>query len=517
MLVFSPKAKKRPASPPPDTQVQADTAPMLTAAPEGEAPAGIETTQDKTQPEEFYELSNSLCKVKFTSRGAGVVEFIIERGGGKQMGSVPVIQAKKSAPAFATNLTNHPTPLFEIPYRLTRLDAEKGAIEFEAGTDSKLLLRKRYELFRDKPALLIKLEVENTGDAERQIPLEILNHLYYGKVEGYDSDQLESFIVPKTGKIQVAKEGKLAKKPQIVQGPIDWQALAKKYFASILKPDRDASYAESRALREVGILESTLKFAPTPVPPGGKYELGFLAYVGPEFRSDLKSFGFGFEQTLTQGVWGIFRYYLFVSLQYCRNWTGNYGLAIALLTFVIKLLFSPFTHMSFESMRKMQAVQPKIKSIQDQYKKDPAKLNKEMMELYRRHKVNPMGGCLPMVIQIPIFFGFYQVLAQMVELTGESFWWIKDLTEPDRLAMIWRFDFNLLPLFMVGSMIWQQRLMPQPTSSPEQAMIMKWMPVIFGFFFYTMPSGLVIYWTLSNVLSILHQLFVHRKVAPALD
>jgi YidC/Oxa1 family membrane protein insertase len=171
-------------------------------------------------------------------------------------------------------------------------------------------------------------------------------------------------------------------------------------------------------------------------------------------------------------------------------------------------------------MKKMQALQPKIKALQEQHKNDQAKISREMMELYKRHKVNPMGGCLPMVLQIPVFIAFYQVLAQTAELQGEPFiFWVKDLSGPDRA---WTFPFqipflgdsvNILPILMIGSMVWQQQLTPH-TGTPEQQKVMMIMPLVMGVILYQLPSGLVLYWFVSNLLSIIHQLFVKGKSLP---
>jgi len=174
------------------------------------------------------------------------------------------------------------------------------------------------------------------------------------------------------------------------------------------------------------------------------------------------------QHLLSQGFFGVFKLWLLVALRWVHKVTGNYGWSIILITCAVKLLFTPFTHMSFESMRKMQALQPKIKALQEQYKQDQAKLSKETMELYKRHKVNPMGGRLPMLLQIPVFIAFYQVLVQTVELKGAPFlFWIRDLSEPDRLwALPFSLPFlgdgvNVLPILMLLSMVWQQRLTPR--------------------------------------------------------
>ena len=208
-----------------------------------------------------------------------------------------------------------------------------------------------------------------------------------------------------------------------------------------------------------------------------------------------------------------------MALKFLYRFTHNFGWAIILLTCVIKGAFTPLTHMSFENMKKMQALQPKLKNLQERYKNDPTSLNREMMQLYKRNKVNPMGGCLPMLLQIPIFIAFYQVLNETIELKGAPFiFWIKDLSEPDRLfhlPMTLPFigdSFNLLPFFMLASMFFQQQLTPQTASTPEQAKMMQFMPLIFGVMFYQMPSGLVLYWFINNTLSVIHQVFVKRMV-----
>src|SRR3989338_7350631 len=162
---------------------------------------------------------------------------------------------------------------------------------------------------------------------------------------------------------------------------------------------------------------------------------------------------------------GTLRLWMLLGLDYFFHLTGNYGVAILVLTLLIKLLFTPLTHFSYQSMGKMHALQPKMKALQSQHKNDPQRLNKEMMELYRRNRVNPLGGCLPMVLQIPIFIAFYQVLSTAADIKGEPFmFWIRDLSEPDRA---WTLPFtlpflgdgiNILPILMLGSMVWQQRL-----------------------------------------------------------
>ncbi len=516
LMVFYPWMTKKQTSqtPPPAAETVENKAsePVPAVVKEATAQKDIPVIE----PAEFYELTNDIYSIKFSNVGAGISELLIKQWGKKKIGRTELIQPADPVPAFAVSVLNDPNMSGLAHYRMEHIDHQAKIISFVHDSSNDLRIRKKYQLFEDKSAFYLTIQVDNLSSQTRQVPLQIRNQIFFGKLhDAMDRDQIESFVIPKAGKVQVKKEGKIVKNPFLVEDRIDWQALTIKYFSVIVKPETlVAERAKTTVSANGESLVSTLDFPAETLAPGAQFETKFLIYAGPEYREDLKSFGYGFEQTLTQGVFGAFRYYLFVLLMYCHQLTGNFGFAIIVLTILVKVLFSPFTHMSFESMRKMQAVQPKIKALQEQFKKDPQRMNKEMMELYRRHKVNPMGGCLPMVLQIPIFIGFYQVLGQMVELKGESIWWVKDLTLPDQLAKISGFEFNLLPILMVGSMWWQQKMTPQPATSTDQAKIMQWMPVIMGFFFYGLPSGLVLYWTLSNLLTVAHQILIHHRAKP---
>lgn len=465
--------------------------------------------------EKIFDLENNALQIRLTNQGAAIQEMLLKGDRRDQTKSTFLIQNTNKKKAFSSDLGSQAPGFESATFELEKLDNLQKEASFVLEKPGEWKVRKRYRLLGEKPAFNLTIEIENISASEKPVTITLPFRLQVGNGGGqYAQDQWESFVVPRMGKITVRKAGSLKKKPFMFQGDIDWQALTRQYVALIVKPENTAVFSASSFIESEHVFESELGFSPKRIGPGGKEIEEFLVYAGREYYEDLKSFKSGFEQTLTQGMWGIFRYWLFISLQLCERLTGGYGYAILLMTFLIKVLFSPLTHMSFESMRKMQVVQPKLKAIQTQFKNDPARLNKEMTELYKRHKVNPMGGCLPMFLQIPIFIGFYQVLAQFVELKGQSLWWIKDLTEPDRLAKIpylgW--DANLLPILMIGTMIWQQKVTPQQSfGSPDQAKMMQYMPVLFGIFFYQLPSGLVLYWTLNNLLTVIHQTAFHKK------
>jgi YidC/Oxa1 family membrane protein insertase len=181
-----------------------------------------------------------------------------------------------------------------------------------------------------------------------------------------------------------------------------------------------------------------------------------------------------------------------------------YALTIIAITIIIKVLFWPLTNASTKSQKRMQALQPQLKAITDKYKDDAAKRNEKTMEFYKQHKVSPLGSCLPTVLQLPVFFGFYYMLRGAIELHGAHFLWAFDLSQPDTVGTIAGLPINPLPLIMGATQLWQSHMMPpSPGMEPSQQKLMRWMPLMMIAFFYRMSAGLTLYWTVSNLLSIL--------------
>ncbi|HEY2329561.1 MAG TPA: membrane protein insertase YidC [Verrucomicrobiae bacterium] len=240
----------------------------------------------------------------------------------------------------------------------------------------------------------------------------------------------------------------------------------------------------------------------------GPKEYRTLAQVGEQLNNhadQVMNFGTGFA-----GFWGIGSFFaklLLSAMNGLHDLTGlGYGWIIVLITILIKLLFWPLTAKSTRSMKRMQALAPKLVELKEKYKDDVQKLTAKQWELYKENKVNPMSGCLPMVIQMPVFIGFFTMIRSAIELRGATFLWATDLSKPDTLFMIPGLDlpFNLLPILMGGAMLWQSHLQPaSPGMDPAQQKMMRWMPAIFILFLYGYPSGLALYWTVNNLLTIL--------------
>jgi len=296
-----------------------------------------------------------------------------------------------------------------------------------------------------------------------------------------------------------------------VRGEITWVGVKTKYFFAALVP-AEAEEAVSHAFRAsdkaIGVALE--------VPLSGPASRQFMVYAGPLDYERLKDLGYGLDQAVDFG-WSvisplsklIFRFMLLV-----HEVVPNYGVVIILLSALTKLLFWPLTQKSFKSMREMQKVQPEMAELKEKYKNDPQKLNKAMMALYKERGVNPLGGCFPMLLQMPVFFALFNVLRTTIELRGAPFaLWIQDLSSPDVVAHLpFSLPFignaiSLLPILMGAAMFIQQKMQ---STDPKQAALTYMMPILFTFLFFRFPSGLVLYWLVNNILTISHQYLLTR-------
>jgi YidC/Oxa1 family membrane protein insertase len=284
------------------------------------------------------------------------------------------------------------------------------------------------------------------------------------------------------------------KETRVYGEDVKWAALVDKYFCAALVPAPGAS-VEARAWSRDGEAAVALR--------GTEGLNRFSLYAGPKELYRLRTLGLGLEHIVDFGFFSPIARPIFWLLVKIHSVVGNYGWAIILLTIVIRIPFIPIVNRGQRSMKRMQEVQPHVKQLQEQYKKDPQRLNEEMMKLYKKHKVNPIGGCLPLVLQIPVFFALYKVLLIAIELRGAP-WalWIVDLSQKD--------PYYVLPIVMGATMFIQQKLTPA-AGDPRQQKIMMFMPLIFTFLFVNFASGLVLYWLVNNVLSIGQQLWVNSR------
>lgn len=243
------------------------------------------------------------------------------------------------------------------------------------------------------------------------------------------------------------------------------------------------------------------------VPAGGKAEISAMLYAGPKIQSKLKELSPGLELTVDYGFLWFIAQPIFWLLQHIHSLLGNWGWSIIVLTMLIKGLFFPLSAASYRSMARMRAVSPKLAALKERFGDDRQKMSQAMMELYKKEKINPLGGCLPILVQMPVFLALYWVLLESVEMRQAPWMlWITDLSIKD--------PFFILPIIMGATMFIQQRLNPTPPD-PMQAKVMKMMPIIFTFFFLWFPAGLVLYWVVNNCLAITQQWYITRSIEAA--
>jgi YidC/Oxa1 family membrane protein insertase len=288
------------------------------------------------------------------------------------------------------------------------------------------------------------------------------------------------------------------------KGTVQWVALQDKYFLSVLMPKQGTAALVKKEGDKV--VSAGVRMAAA----GAASSVALQLYAGPKEYDTLRSLNVGLEDTIDFG-WFIFGSWtvvkavakpIFYVLRFIHDYTYNYGVTIILLTMAIKLLFVPLQYKSYKSMKMMQLIQPKVAAVQEKYKDDRDRLNKELIKLYRDQKVNPVGGCLPMVLQMPVFVALFNILYMTIDLRQAPFMlWITDLSVQD--------PYYVLPVIMGATMVIQQKITPT-TMDPTQAKIMLVLPVFMTFLFVNFPAGLVLYWLTNNVLTISQQVFTDR-------
>ncbi len=330
----------------------------------------------------------------------------------------------------------------------------------------------------------------NSDDQQKDAPFEGLITLVGGKLKREDGKALS--------------EGKK------LSGEIPWAGFGFTYFFFGVLPEGIGDRKLEVGKVGPGFLLSLSGADNTVDPQRARYTL----FMGPKDLDLLNTLGRGLERSIDFG------YFTFVSapllhiLRFFHKYTGSYGIDIILLTILIKLLLAPLTHKSFVSMKNMSKLQPQMQRIKEKFKDDKEKMNKEIMDLYRRNKVNPLGGCLPMLLQFPVFIGLYNALRTPIELRHASFMWIEDLSRPDYESLPFTVgDYHLgipiLVLLMGASMFVQQWMTPS-AGDPNQRRMMMMMPVVFTALFVTFPAGLTVYWLVNNILTIGQQYLINR-------
>lgn len=466
-------------------------------------------TQTQTQgvqsgKEETIKIETDLYKAVFSNSGASILSWSIKEKNGQWVDLV----LPNSAPMLA-NFQN-------VKYKIVSKSNEKVIFEYASPEGWKI--RKAYSLSLDSYLhnLNISILKTNPNAVLPKISLE------WGPGLGTDKKEMdENTAVTRIIAYTAANPGKLKKlKNDSEQASLyRWAAIDNRYFLAAFIPEKSINFDEIISAKESKSQPFSLTMTAL-VPQGANsadYSINF--YLGPKGYTYLKTYKIGLEKSVDFGFFGFLAKIALAVLSFFYKLTNNYGWAIILLTSVIQVLVLPLTLKSFKSAAAMKRVQPMIKEIQDKFKDNPQRLQAEMMNIYKTQKVNPLGGCLPMLLQLPIFWAFFQMLRNSYELRNEG-WilWVKDLSAADHFFN-WGFSIpllgeylNLLPLIMGVGMFLQQK-MTSATSDPTQRRIMYIMPIVFTFMFWRFPAGLVLYWLTNSLCSMVVQFFVLRKDA----
>jgi len=411
--------------------------------------------------------------------------------------------------------------IYQVDYQKIQLGPESSPrdLVFRSITPNGLSIHQTFRFFPDQYRINLSIKVVNQSgnpvkgtfraDIKALPPQDKHSYYSYVGLAILLNDKLEEV------KIKKASEEKLH------TGQIDWVAYEDDFFISAVIPDNPSKGTFKARLLPSGLLEGTYMPQSVSVDPSVQVSSQYTLYLGPRDLGILKQLEKKLDRAVNFGWTDIIAKPLLYLLRFFNQHIHNYGLSIILLTILIKILFWPLTHKSYKSMKEMQKLQPRMTKIREKYKDNKEKLNKEMMALYKTYKVHPMGACLPMIVQIPVFFALFRLLGNSIELRHAPFMlWINDLSAPDRLfsfpftipMMSPPYGIPVLTLLMGASMFVQQKMTPTP-GDPTQAKIMMFLPIIFTFMFINFPSGLVLYWLVNNILSIGQQYRIIKKPA----
>ncbi len=484
---------------------------------ETKPPAVLEERQDKDKERRDIRIEHPLYTAIFTTEDASLKSFKLKKYRQHLKDDSPLVEL--------VNSNNHDNPLstmivsnFSLPGHIV-YDVDKDflningddTLTFSFEVKGGFRVEKQFRFFKDSYQIELNTRIINRQEKPLEEKISILWNWIQEK-NGSSYQQAGPLILLKDSvKRETLKEGQ----EKEFRGDIDWFGIDMHYFLSVIIPESKEGLWVQVKLKDTGYYVVG-NYQPIVIPPGESVEYKFRLFIGPKEISVLESVGYKLNKAINLGWFHAIGYPLLILMRWLYGVIPNYGVAIIILTILVRIVFFPLSIASYRSMKKMQIIQPEMKEIQKKYANDREKLSRETWELYRRHKVNPLGGCLPILIQIPVFIALYQALMNAIELRHAPFMlWMKDLSAPDLLFIIplfgYQFPFRVLPVLMGVTMYIQQKITPM-AGDPQQIKILMWMPAILTVMLYGLPSGLTLYWTVSNLLSIIQQLYISRKV-----
>jgi len=518
-------------SPVPTASVSASTPPAVAA------PASKAAETAPSFPEKIETLRNSDVELRLTNRGGGISEAVLLNQiaeGDKRV----ILNSPQHRPIGV--ISDQPEAL--APPEFTASPQSNSAVQFERTTPEQITIRKKFffpQTTEKKDNFVVGMDVDLlNGGSQLYVnsgyfvalgsaaPIHPKDYPYYtrlvwciaGKAKGIDVGWFG-------GGGGFLGMGQRAARPfyqENIAGA-EWVAVSDQFFTILVAPltakanavwGRSFDIQRSPDQKLLGV-EGALGMPGFQLQPGQTYSARFEIYAGPKLYHRLAQLPNNEAEIMDFGIFKIVCQFLLNFMNLLHSWLGNYAAAILALTTIIKLGLWPIQNRANRSMRQMAALSPKMQELREKYKDDPTRMNQEVMKLYKSYGINPVGGCLPMLIQIPIFFGLYKMLSQAVELRNAKFLWVRDLSQPDTVAHLslpgWSIPINIIPLCMAATQIWLMAMTPK-TGDATQRRVMMFTPLIFLFICYNFAAALALYYTAQNLFSILQ--FYQNKNQP---
>ena len=542
-------AKQMPPRPAPVNAASGQASPTATpkvfeASP---SPATPETTPKSAEAapsfaEKIETLRNSDVELRLTNRGGGIKEAVLLRQMAEK-GQHVVLNSAQNAPIGAiieSRFIETPTlPEFNASTE------SNSVVQFEGTTGEQVAIRKKF-FFEKSPenkdnyVIEMDVDLQNRGSKPYQnpgyfvalgsaAPIHPKDYPSYtrlvwcidGKAKGIDVGWFGS----SGGFLGLGQRAARPYYQENIAGA-EWVAVSNQFFTTLMAPLTakatsvwgrrfETEYASDQKLPAI---EGALGMPGFQLQPGQTYSARFEIYAGPKLYHRLAQLPHNEAEVMDFGIFKLVCQFLLNFMNLLHSWLGDYGLSILALTTIIKLTLWPIQNRANRSMRQMAALSPKMQELKEKYKDDPTRMNQELMKLYKQYGINPVGGCLPMMIQIPIFFGLFKMLGQAVELRNAKFLWVRDLSQPDTIAHLpllgW--PVNIIPLCMAATQIWLMAMTPK-TGDPTQRRVMMFTPLIFLFICYNFAAALALYYTAQNLFSILQFYQNKRQPMPTLE
>src|SRR2546425_628993 len=491
-------------------------------------------------PEKIEALRNSDVELHLTNRGGGIKEAVLLKQVAEK-GQRVVLNSAESAPIGA--ITEQPSAS-ALPEFTVSAESD-SAVQFERTTAEEITIRKKF-LFQQssekKDNFVAEMDVDLVNRGAKPYrsagyfvalgsaaPIHAKDYPSYtrlvwcidGKAKGIDVGWFG-------GGGGFLGMGQRAARPfyqENIAGA-EWVAVSNQFYTTLLAPltakadavwGRRFDIQRSPDQKLLG-MDGALGMPAFELQPGQAYSARFEIYAGPKLYHRLAQLSHNEAEVMDFGIFKLVCQFLLNFMNLLHSWLGDYGLAILALTTIIKLTLWPIQNRANRSMRQMAALSPKMQELKEKYKDDPTRMNQEAMKLYKQYGINPAGGCLPMMIQIPILFGLFKMLGQAVELRNAKFLWVKDLSQPDTIAHLpllgW--PINIIPLCMAATQIWLMAMTPK-TGDPTQRRVMMFTPLIFLFICYNFAAALALYYTAQNLFSILQFYQNKRQPMPTLE